>query len=174
MNSLIRAARRAGRVTRYHTSTLVKGEDVAQHTFNMMNLLMVMLNGQVSPALLKAALLHDQGEYVTGDIPSPVKRAMKLNELDIMETAAINYIHYAGSPSLTEWEHLLLKVADNLDGLLKCTEELRLGNYELDMVGKTYVSYLNELLPSLGGGGVATMVINAIHDFTYLGDTPRD
>lgn len=168
MNSKLRAARRAGRVARYHTSTLVHREDVAQHSFNLMNILMVMLNGNVSNDLLVAALLHDQGEYLTGDIPSPVKKMLPpaaKSHIEMVEEQAVNMIHAKGHPVLTEWEHTMLKVADNLDGLLKCIEEVELGNQDLIITGSTYCIYLENLLPKLGGSQSGDMVTDAIKEF---------
>lgn len=150
-------ARRAGRVQRFHCYEMVHREDVAQHTFNVMNLLMILCDGVVSPELMTAALLHDQGEYVTGDIPSPVKRLLG-GKLDEMENAAINMIHKRGIPELTEWQHLMLKAADNLDGLLTCVREIRRGNVLMREVGDTYVKYLKELSPKLGGGQAGEIV----------------
>src|SRR5690606_21897357 len=123
MDTKVRLARRAGRVRRYHTAHMVQGEDVAQHTFNCMNLAMILTNGQPSMALLQHILLHDQGEWLTGDVPSPVKR--KLNPearatMDTMEDSAINVIHHCGIPALSAEERHLFKVVDNWDGLLKC------------------------------------------------------
>lgn len=168
MNEKLKAARQAGRVQRYHTTKLIWDEDVAQHTFNVLNLLMVMTQGQVSPNLLKAALLHDQGEYVTGDIPSPVKRTINTSAIEVMEFTAVNFIHYSGSPDLTDWEHKLLKTADNLDGLLKCTEEVGMGNCGAGPVGATYCEYLRQLLPELGGGPISDMVRDAIGEFNEV------
>ena len=118
----INAARRAGRVVRFHTHDMIRRENVAEHTFNMMNILMIITNGNLSQNLIMAALLHDQGEYVTGDIPSPVKRVLldvDRGTIDSMESNGVNFIHHRGSPELTTWEHKLLKLADNLDGWLK-------------------------------------------------------
>lgn len=166
MNEKIRTARKAGRVQRYHTSEVLRTEDVAQHTFNMLNLLMIMTEGSVSVNLMKAALLHDQGEYVTGDIPSPVKKALgHYHEIAAMEEAAVNFIHKQGTPKLTKWEHLLLKVADNMDGLIKCTEEVKLGNRDLVPVGRVYVTYLIKQLEEVGGGSISHLISSAIRDF---------
>lgn len=166
MNEKIRTARKAGRVMRYHTSEVLRTEDVAQHTFNMLNLLMILTEGAVSIGLMKAALLHDQGEYVTGDIPSPVKKSLgHYHELASMEEAAVNFIHKQGSPKLTKWEHTLLKIADNMDGLIKCTEEVKLGNRDLVPVGRVYTNYLFKQLEEVGGGNISHFISSAIRDF---------
>lgn len=169
MNEKIRTARKAGRVMRYHTSEVLRAEDVAQHTFNMLNLLMIITEGSVSANLMKAALLHDQGEYVTGDIPSPVKKSvLSIDQtflLTSMEEAAVNFIHKQGTPKLTKWEHGLLKIADNMDGLIKCTEEVKLGNRDLVAVGRVYTTYLIKQLEEVGGGNISHFISSAIRDF---------
>lgn len=153
-------ARRAGNVHRFHCYDMVHPENVAQHTFNVMNLLMVMTGGTISHRLLEAALLHDQGEYVTGDIPSPIKRMMGggASVLNSMEEQAIQMIHVRGTPDLTEWEHTMLKAADNLDGLLTCVREVKRGNTQMAEVASVYAGYLKELGTKLGGGTAGEIV----------------
>lgn len=147
MSMLKRAqvARQAGNVGRYHTQSLLKPENVAQHTFNALNLLLILTNGQVSQQLVQALLTHDMGEYVTGDIPSPAKRRLDAESRDAinnLEEESMRAIHPELAIALTAYEHKLLKLADNLDGLLKCIEERRLGNRSMDICYENYKSYL--------------------------------
>lgn len=172
----VKMARRAGRVNRYHTEFLVRPENVAEHTFNVLNLLVIMLDGGVSNNLLINALYHDGGEYVSGDIPSPVKRqvpGMKeaINKIEAIGTdSTIGYL-----PPITVWEHMMLKVADNLDGMLKCIEERAMGNYTIAEeyadrvggVGGRYCAYLEAMLPDLGGGSAAELVQAAITEWHW-------
>lgn len=147
MTDRILQARRAGRVVRYHTNPLVIHEDVAQHTFNVMNILLDVMGGNISRNLLLAALLHDQGEYATGDIPSPVKRgvvgAAVKEHLDNVEEEAVRAL-YPNLPTihLSGEEKVLLKFADLLDGLIKSTEEVRMGNVYAQECGRNYCRYL--------------------------------
>lgn len=145
----IKAARQAGRVQRYHTLQLSRPEKVAEHSFNVFNLLMILTEGQVSRGLTLASLMHDMGEYVVGDIPSPVKKAMSeetKQAADELEEDVIDAIHPIARDKLSEDEKWLLKVCDNLDGLIKCTEELRMGNYEMIPIGKNYALYVEDLI----------------------------
>jgi 5'-deoxynucleotidase YfbR-like HD superfamily hydrolase len=154
-------ARRAGRVTRFHTQFLLKPENVAEHTFGLLNLLMIMTGGQVTGKLLMDALAHDAGEYVSGDMPSPSKRAMgpdAKGAFEDIEFGAMQMIYDRVWEPLTSWEALLLKTADNLDGLLKCIEEKRMGNYTIEGCGENYAAYLSSQLPALGGGPAAELV----------------
>jgi 5'-deoxynucleotidase YfbR-like HD superfamily hydrolase len=146
-------ARRAGNVTRYHTSQLLQKETVAQHTFNMINILMVVTDRQITANLLMAVVTHDMGEYKTGDIPSPVKKLSPefREHCNAIEDKAMREVHVGFFPELTEWEYRLLKFADNLDGLMKITEERRMGNKLEDtrIIGENYASYISSM-PDLG------------------------
>lgn len=162
-------ARRAGRVTRYHAQTLLRPENVAEHTFGLVNLLMILTERQLRPELIMAAMAHDMGEYVSGDIPSPVKRSMTDESrmaIAAMEDTAMGMIHGSGW-ELSDWEYLLLKTADNLDGLLKCIEEKRMGNYTIEECGKNYAAYLSAQLEGLGGGIAAELVQLALTEWHW-------
>lgn len=149
----IKLARTAGSVRRYHTKFLLKDEQVSTHTFNMLNTLLILTDGNVSSNLLRAALMHDMGEYVTGDIPGNTKHAMDAEtqyEIEELEQRAIDAIHPYSHPELSDWERMLLKLADRLDGLLKCNEELKMGNTLLADVRANYVEYLNSMKDKVG------------------------
>lgn len=167
----VELARRAGRVVRYHGQYLARPENVAEHTFGVLNILAIMTNGQLSQALLLNALYHDGGEYISGDMFSPIKKLVPglretCNELEKQGTDKT----IGALPQLTEWEHKILKVADNLDGLIKCIEEYRMGNYTIgetyheyeDGVGGQYALYLRGQRSELGGGPIGDLVDSAI------------
>ena len=165
MDNKVRLARRAGRVRRYHTAHMVQGEDVAQHTFNCLNLVMILTKGQPSMALLQHVLLHDQGEWLTGDIPSPAKHVIptvaKMN-IDLLEDQAINSIHHCGIPALSAEDRHLFKVVDNWDGLLKCMEEAIMGSLDAQEIGNTYIQYLLKM------GNLPELVMETISEFEEL------
>lgn len=165
----VRLARLAGRVARFHTRPLLRPENVAEHTFNVMNLMILLTDGVVSPKALQHALQHDMGEYRVGDVPGPSKRNFASGAFLAAEERAVADIFGAGPPNLNDWEHLIFKVADNLDGLLKCREELVMGNVDALEPGRDYAQLLQAMLPSLGGGQVAARVrdfIQYFEDFT--------
>lgn len=162
----VKLARRAGRVQRYHQHALLRTEDVAQHTFGLVNLLMIMTERQVTAELLMAAIAHDMGEYVSGDIPSPTKHGMGKEAraaFNAIEDKAMHDIHGAEWRTPTDWEYLLLKTADNLDGLFKCMDERELGNGGIVFVGDKYAEFLEAQLPALGGGPAAELVRQALN-----------
>jgi 5'-deoxynucleotidase YfbR-like HD superfamily hydrolase len=135
-----------------------------------MNLLVIMTGGQLRAELLMAALAHDMGEYKMGDIPSPVKRAMNTEARECFgrnEDLAMMDIHPCMPMELSEWEHKLLKTCDNLDGLLKCIEEKRMGNYTIEVCGENYAEYLSAQLPALGGGPASELVQLALTEWHW-------
>lgn len=165
MDTKVRLARRAGRVRRYHTAHMVQGEDVAQHTFNCLNLVMILTKGLPSMALLQHVLLHDQGEWLTGDIPSPTKRVLPASakaDIDMLEDQAINLIHRWGIPELSAEDRRLFKLVDNWDGLLKCMEEAIMGSLDAQEIGNNYVQYLMQM------GDLPSMIKNTIDEFQEL------
>ena len=104
--------------------------------------------GQVDPGQVAvAALYHDAPEIITGDMPTPVKYhspalrdAYKALETEsVRSMAALLPAELAAEltpcmdgSALTAEEHRLLKAADRLSALIKCTEEQRSGNHEFD------------------------------------------
>lgn len=147
---LILEARKAGRVKRFHTTDLLFQETVAEHTFNVMNILSVICGGNLSLNLLRHALAHDMGEYKTGDIPANVKRDLPLDARELLkfkEQLAVIDIHPFIDPehNLADEDRWLLEFADNLDGLMKCTDELRRGNRGVIDIGNRYIEYLQAM-----------------------------
>lgn len=166
----VKLARRAGRVQRYHQHALLRPENVAEHTFGLVNLLMIMTDRQITAKLLMAAMVHDMGEYVSGDIPSPVKHGAGLAFKDIInaiEDKAMHDIHGKEWEALSDWEYLLLKTADNLDGLFKCIDERSLSNKGVIFIGDKYAEYLEAQLPALGGGPAADLVRAALNEWHW-------
>lgn len=165
----VNKARRSGRVRRFHTTETIKVEDVAQHSFNIQNLLLIMLGTEeVSRDLLLAALTHDMGEIETGDIPANVKKALPpavRAEVEALEKAAVFSIHPKLAVRLSQDEVRYLKIADRLDGLLKCSDEVRLGNTTITQIGERYCDYLSTLLEDEPSDEIHSFVVEAIYEF---------
>ena len=94
-----------------------------------------------------AALYHDAPEIITGDMPTPVKyssptlrdayKALENESVRCMTGLLPDKLSEELSPFisgelLTAEEKRLLKAADRLSALIKCTEEQRSGNHEFD------------------------------------------
>jgi len=145
----IKQAREAGIVKRFHAVRTIKEETVAEHSFNVVNLILVLTDGKASRNLILAALTHDMGEIAVGDIPSQIKKALPVQvsiEIDRRECEAVERIHPNLHANIDETELHLLHLADNLDGLLKCTDELKMGNHHIIPVGERYIGYIQNLI----------------------------
>lgn len=139
--------RDAGAIKRFHTARVIKEESVAEHSFNVAMILLQLTKGKASRALILAALTHDLGEAATGDIPANIKTSMPETaryELEEAENRAVVAMlpYQECHEVLTEREGNLLHIADRLDGLAKCAEELRMGNRGIITIGERYCSYL--------------------------------
>ena len=94
-----------------------------------------------------AALYHDAPEIITGDMPTPVKykndalrtayKAVEAESARAMASLLPEELQgveesYLTGAVLNDAERRLLKAADRLSALIKCTEEQRSGNHEFD------------------------------------------
>ena len=112
----------------------------------------------ISPEkVLSAALFHDTAEVVTGDLPTPVKYYNKdiKNAYKDIEAKAENtlldmlpddlkddFIPFYRPDELTS---KYVKAADKISALIKCKEELSLGNKEFAVAEKTTEKAIKEL-----------------------------
>ena len=129
-------------------------ENVAEHTFSVAliaHALCIIRNtcfgGSVSEKdVLAAALYHEAGEVITGDLPTPIKyfdenitRSYKKIERHAEDTL-VSMLPDEMRPQIApyvrqeadEEVRLLVKAADRLSAYIKCMEELRTGNREFE------------------------------------------
>lgn len=142
----IRNIRKGGDIQRYHTTPMVKAQDVAQHSFNaalMAEWLAVSVNSNRSTLASKSLdvhkvvmhmLLHDIPEQAIGDVPgwvkwsSPdIKKALDEEEFDWcaknMSQQRAWYMY-----GLTSEEALLVKFIDLAECCYKIAQDVRMGN----------------------------------------------
>lgn len=127
-------------------------ENVAEHSHNVAAIAFclgvinnVEFKGNANPdKLASAAVFHETSEVITGDLPTPIKYfnprvKESFKELEgIAEEKLLSYLppklqdafKDAVSPCLDEYSLSLLKGADKLSALIKCVEELKMGNKE--------------------------------------------
>lgn len=146
----IHRIRAAGAIKRFHTARVIKEESIAEHSLNVAALILVLTEGEASRNLLIRAMLHDHGEAAIGDIPANIKARIPpeaRQELEDKEAAEVE-IMFPGLSALhlSETEEKLLHIADRLDGLLKCTDEVLMGNRHLILIGERYCEYLSQLV----------------------------
>lgn len=135
-------ARKNLNVKRFHTKPMLVGETVGHHSSGVAFLIMT-IDPDCSAKLLKAAILHDMGEYMTGDIPAPGKRASKLlaSAENIMASMYCKE-HNLSLPQLNDREKWLLKLCDGLDLVFKCAEEISMGNLCATVIMTNIQGYL--------------------------------
>lgn len=132
-------------VKRYHTVTTLREETVGHHSHSVAMLVLVLDPGATAP-MLKAALLHDMAEQVTGDIPSPAKREYGIgDQVDALEDRLLTESGWA-YPGLSESERRTLKLADIASGALFCIREMELGNVRARVVFDRYMSYARSMV----------------------------
>lgn len=143
-----------------------KTENLSEHSFETAYIAhalgviaKVRLNKDVSPEKIAvAALFHDASEIITGDMPTPVKydnpeikAAYKK-----MESAAEEKL-YSLLPDDLRSEMIgafasedkeiqrYVKAADKISALVKCTEELNMGNKEFAVAKESILKAIKEL-----------------------------
>jgi 5'-deoxynucleotidase YfbR-like HD superfamily hydrolase len=124
---------RSGTVKRFHTMEAIQEDTVAQHSWGVV-LILLMVWPSVPWQLLIGAHLHDYGEKATGDMPGPVKWGDPVLEalLDKMEHEHIQKtlhpqlakIIEALSPS--DWA--LVELCDRAEFCIRMIHERLLGN----------------------------------------------
>jgi 5'-deoxynucleotidase YfbR-like HD superfamily hydrolase len=134
------AVRGGGGVRRYHTYRVLCEDTVASHSWGVATIVDQLYNGRAPAHMLRAALYHDVAEAQFGDIPSPAKRLMDRPVLDKMEHAFLHERKLA--VEVTAFEKWILKIADIIDGLCFCMEEIVRGNRTLISAWNQYRSYL--------------------------------
>lgn len=140
--------RAGGYTRRYHGWRTLMDDPVGIHSFNVVNILLL-IRPNASRELIIACIRHDGAEWVTGDPPSTAKRAVPgLKEaMDGYERATwLGAGFSAPTADLTAKEKLELKLADYLDGMMYCAQELAMGNRLIIPVYKVFYGYMVERL----------------------------
>ena len=140
-------------------------EDLSQHSFETAVIAHALaliskkrFNDTVDPEkILTAALYHDIGELLTGDLPTPVKyhnsditsAYKKIEELSFEKLYSLldddmkeEYTKYT---RLGEKEEQLLKAADRICALIKCKKELLSGNPEFNSAHNSIEKSIKEM-----------------------------
>jgi 5'-deoxynucleotidase YfbR-like HD superfamily hydrolase len=139
---------RGSMVKRLHTQPTIHQETVSHHQ-GLIGSLMIATYPGIPRKLLVYGLTHDLGEYLTGDLPSPVKRAVP--ELKgHLDKAESDYLiaHGFSIPELTDEERFLFKVYDNLAGMVSAYQEALMGNRNMKLVFNNFYDYYQDLQKS--------------------------
>ena len=121
--------RNAGGVKRYHTWKTIQTQSVAEHSWNVARILMVLWTDAPAEAL-RYALLHDAGELSTGDAPFPIKKDNPVlkREMDRLEEAACEEMGLTLLMETTPEWRWRVKLCDMLEMWEFGLEEVALGN----------------------------------------------
>jgi 5'-deoxynucleotidase YfbR-like HD superfamily hydrolase len=125
----LEALRAAGVVARYHQYGPHLAQSVAAHSWGVATLALH-LWPDCSRELLIACIMHDVGEYATGDIPAPTKWQMTksmVQDIELMEEQAVTRAWpYMPVLSLTDVQRL--KWCDSLELMIHCLEAMLSGD----------------------------------------------
>lgn len=120
MSDKLLTAFRAGFVRRWHCNPELShtGDRIDGHSGRVARIIL-MLHPDPSVRLLKAALIHDDGESVIGDVKAPSKdanpeMALWLSEAETVARESI----WGGDDALTDSENEWLKFADRMDAYM--------------------------------------------------------
>lgn len=135
--------RNGGNVKRYHTIPIIREQSNAAHSWGVA-VLFDQLWGVKSMNGVRASLYHDCAEYVTGDIPAPIKRSSKNVKEAINEVEHKFNTELGITVGLNKEDQVKVKFCDCLEGALFCLEELEMGNKMIINVFGKYMEYLRE------------------------------
>lgn len=146
----LRFMRDASAIERAHIKPHLLRYSNGQHTHDLMSVLVLCWQedhgGQLPrAALLLAAHVHDMGELVTGDVPSPTKDAIgeRLRDIDVSVERWLG-LH----SKLTDEEQRYLHAADKFELWLWCWDEHERGNCIFkDWLDTINQSWANRPLP---------------------------
>lgn len=105
---------RASGVTRWHIVRMARPQSLAEHTFDVVMIARAIakIAGIDDYEIIKAALLHDLDEIITGDIPTPTKVRARANGWELNDL----YKDITGR-ELSPDESLVVQLADKLADL---------------------------------------------------------
>ncbi len=119
------------------------------------------LGGEISPERLAVlAIFHDASEIITGDLPTPIKynnEKIKDAYKEIEEQAQLRLLKMLPDDIAGEYKPILcpdeseaelwkyIKAADKISALIKCTEELIMGNREFTKAHQSTLNAINQI-----------------------------
>lgn len=125
--------RLAGRVIRYHTWPHIRPQTVAEHSWQLLRILLVIWP-EAPSTVLSYIVRHDCGELTTGDMPFPVKRdnPVLAHEASRIEDEGLALQVRTGFlpdiPDATPSQRWAVKLAEFVEMWEWALEELLMGN----------------------------------------------
>ena len=140
-------------------------ENLSEHSFEVAQIahaLAVINNkrfgGSIDPYYTAvAAMYHDTSEIITGDMPTPIKyynEEIKSAYKQIEASAEAQLTDMLPDDFKDEFQKIyspdsetrrLIKAADKISALIKCTEELNMGNREFEVAARSTRKHIKEM-----------------------------
>lgn len=117
-------------VERCHTIRVLRTQNLAEHSFNMLLIADYVYVGHIPPGLVRAIMHHDLAEYHTGDAPAPAK--WKNPALTTILKAVER--KFNRDNDLFDYEHAegvsmpVLETIDRIEFAYYCIVEMKMGN----------------------------------------------
>ena len=104
-----------------------------------------------------SAMFHDTSEIITGDMPTPIKYynpeiKAAYKEIEAMAEQQLVYMlpedlrdDFSGYFKPDEQASMLIKAADKISALIKCIEEIKMGNMEFKEAEKSTKTAIDSL-----------------------------
>ena len=126
---MLKTARLAGQVTRYHTWPVHRQQSVGEHTWQVMRIF-YQIFGPPSQTVFTKLLWDDAGELTTGDLPFPIKSLHPSLKaiMDSLEEHAVQEMGGNPRPGISDADRKRVKACDLIDMLEFGLDELMLGN----------------------------------------------
>lgn len=152
-------------ISRWGLMRNARSENLCEHTLDVAYIAhaLALLSGIPPEKAVLHALYHDCTEIITGDMPTPVKYkspALRESYRQIEDEAAQRLLNTL-PPSLTDAYRpyfstpdpetaRIVKAADKLSALIKCIEELRMGNNDFQTAHDAQLQALHAMdLPAV-------------------------
>ena len=143
----LRRLRRLADVPRWAVIPTIHKQSVAEHSFHVAHIALwlidyyprIPISDYIITDVLYYALIHDETEAITGDIPSPAGQRHIPGKSSAFEKTSGQ-----GATTADDDVRDLLKVADLLEAFLFVKEEMALGNKMLDSI---LLSIRSRLIP---------------------------
>lgn len=134
----------AGNVKRFHTRLTLREQTIATHQWGVAMILLEIAPDNIE--VIRAALVHDLGESISGDIPYTAKRTYPdLRRGSELAEANFFQIHNFTDEPLSEEDGKLLDWADMYECLLFAKQEVAMGNQTMQQVVTNSDNALREM-----------------------------
>lgn len=147
-------------VVRFVQNPRIKDQSVAAHSYYVILITQYLcdlfkINKELSHDAIQQAMFHDIGEAISLDMPSNVKRKNRLEAKRIEEVATKEMVEISEEDEINLKEGsiiaLIVKLADLLDVVFHCSEEISMGNSFFIPIMAETITAIDKNSKKLGG-----------------------